>query len=222
MASWVRTAKKNRQWQALRTCRRAQQQTDSKFTSRRTIMSSRVAAGDRVRRNSLPGNNDGSVSYIGCSRTRLQMTQHAVGRACVKFEEDVTRPVILTTGRFSDRHDLRHPLGTRAAAVAERDLSQDHQRPQSTLRQVIRGRHRGSSRKTNHTPVCLSSRAGNVNAFAWLTSHVSSRNRSSRMRRLCKQRILDALKSGQQPVENSRTSAADVNEFKARSAGFFY
>ena len=40
------------------------------------------------------------------------------------------------------------------------------------------------------------------------------------MRLLCNQQILDALKSGQQPDEILRTIAADVNEFKARSAGF--
>ena len=40
-----------------------------------------------------------------------------------------------------DRHDRRQPLASFETAIAEADLSHDHQRPERSLSQVICGRN---------------------------------------------------------------------------------
>jgi len=56
---------------------------------------------------------------------------------CVQTVKDIRRPALVPLGRLLDRHQRRHPLGSRWAAVAEGDLAKYHQRPQRTLGQIV-------------------------------------------------------------------------------------
>ena len=47
----------------------------------------------------------------------------------------------VSTSRLANRHELRHPLRACVAAMPKRDLAKDDQRPQSTLRQIVRRRN---------------------------------------------------------------------------------
>ena len=54
-----------------------------------------------------------------------------------------------------DRHQRRHPLGSRLAAVAEGDLAKHHQRLQCTLGQIVGRWNTRVVQEDSHWPACL-------------------------------------------------------------------
>jgi hypothetical protein len=86
-------------------------------------------------------------------RLRVQTAEHAIGRTRVALEVDAARSMTASTSGLGDRHQRCHPLRARVAAMAERDLSQHDQRPQSAFGQIV-GR-RNSRVVEKHEPLTL-------------------------------------------------------------------
>jgi hypothetical protein len=71
-----------------------------------------------------------------CSN-RVQPSQHAGRWTGHELIVDVTGAMTVSPSRLANRHNLRHPLRTRGAAMPEGDLPQYHQRSEGSLRQVV-------------------------------------------------------------------------------------
>jgi hypothetical protein len=99
----------------------------------------------------------------------------------LQIVEEVARFMPVRFGRFLDRHDLRHPPGTRFGTMTEGNFPQHHQRPQLLFRQIVGGRNTRVINK--HQPfvvVALKTGLQSQRLFTCVSAQLSRRDNSSR------------------------------------------
>ena len=88
---------------------------------------------------------EGERSAINRGRSSTPLSieplQDRVGRSCQQLQIEVTGPMSVAACRLGNAHQLGHPLSSRLAAMAKRDLPKNDQRSQSTLSKIVRRRH---------------------------------------------------------------------------------